>query len=342
LVYLSLNSIIRYGFAFKNHIKATFSVGNSTERVVFLMEIGDALIEYDYHCVAKGYTAKTMINKRQEYKQLRKFLEEKRGIAELESVTVHDMKAYVSLKRKAGLTPQSIQSMFKMIKAFFNWCIEEEYLTENPCNKVETPKIPKKVLKGFTADEVGAMIRAFSSDKYLEVRNKAIIAMLADCGLRAMEIRSLRFSDVKDTSILVQGKGDKERMVYISPALKKILIKYERLRRKYFMDKVVHEDRYFLSYQGNGLSHYGLHKVILDAGKRAKIKGVRVSPHTFRHFFAVTCLQQGLDLHSLSRLLGHTNVIVTQRYLQSMSDEQLFAKALSSSPLMTMNKKKTM
>ena len=72
---------------------------------------------------------------------------------------------------------------------------------------MELPKIPKKLLKGFTIQEVSAMIDAFSYKNYIEARNKAIVAMLSDCGLRAMEIRGLLTQNVKETTILVNGKG---------------------------------------------------------------------------------------------------------------------------------------
>lgn len=86
------------------------------------MFLEDVISEYLYHCQAKGFTAKTMKNKRQELKQLKEFLTEKRGITELESITVYDLKAYVRLKQQDGLQPQSIVSMLKMVKAFFS-CI---------------------------------------------------------------------------------------------------------------------------------------------------------------------------------------------------------------------------
>jgi integrase/recombinase XerD len=140
----------------------------------------DVLEEYLYHCPAKGYTERTMKNKQQEYKQLKKFLMEKRGITELESITVHDLKAYVRLKQRDGLQPQTIVSMFKMIKAFFSWCEQEGYLKENIAKRVELPKVPKKVLEGLTVEEVQKMIDAFTYKDYLETRNKAIIAMLSD------------------------------------------------------------------------------------------------------------------------------------------------------------------
>lgn len=304
------------------------------------MEIEDLVNEYLYHCLARGYTKKTMINKRQEYRHLLIYLKEKRGITEIESITVFDLKAYFRQKQMSGLQPSSIVSMRKIIAAFFSWCEKEEYLKDNLMKKVESPKVPKKILEGFTVDDVQAMIDCFSSKSYLELRNKAIIAMLADCGLRSMELRGLMYGDVKDISILVHGKGNKDRTVYISPVLKKILIKYERFRKQYFNDKTIHEDNYFLTYKGTRLSNVALYNVIKEAGRRAGIKDKRISPHTFRHFFSVQSLASGnLDVYSLSRLLGHSDISTTQKYLLSMNDEQLFNKAISSSPLMNAGRK---
>lgn len=298
------------------------------------MLFDDALEEYMYHCKAKGFTDKTMKNKKQEYRQFAVFLKQKRGITELESITIHDLKSYVRLKQKDGLQPQSIVSMFKMVRAFFAWCVKEEYLKENFSTKVELPRAQKKVLNGFTAKEVEKMINAFTYENYLESRNKTMIAMMTDCGLRAMEIRGLLTENVRETSILVNGKGNKERVVFISPALKKIMIKFERIKREHFSD-IDTDSNYFLNYRGRNLSHAGLWNAVKEAGERAGIDGKRCSPHTFRHFYAVQCVTSGnIDVYSLSRLLGHSDISVTQRYLHTMNDEQLLSKAVSSSPLM--------
>ncbi|MEH7548904.1 tyrosine-type recombinase/integrase [Neobacillus vireti] len=302
------------------------------------MLLEDVMEEYIYHCHARGFTKKTMKNKRQEYKQLINFLKGKRGITDLESITLHDLRAYVRLKQQQGLKPQSIVAIFKIVKAFFSWCKKEGYIEENIPLNVELPKVPKNVLNGFTVKEVQTMIDAFSFKNYIEARDKALISMLADCGLRAMEIRGLTNENVRDSSILVNGKGNKQRIVFISPALKRILIKYERLKKEYFKDMDT-ANHYFLTYIGTGLSHVTLDNVIKKAGKRAGIEGKRVSPHTFRHFFAVQCLTTGqLDVYSLSRLLGHADISITQKYLQTMNDEQLLTKAVSSSPLMNFKK----
>ncbi|WP_337080099.1 tyrosine-type recombinase/integrase [Bacillus anthracis] len=302
------------------------------------MELEDVIEEYFYHCLAKGFTPKTMKNKRQEMKQLKRFLMDEKGISELEDINPLHLKQYVRTKHKEGLQPQSIVSMFKMVRAFFSWCQKEEYLKGNIAKKVELPKVPKKLLKGFTIQEVSAMIDAFSYKNYIEARNKAIVAMLSDCGLRAMEVRGLLTQNVKETTILVNGKGNKERIMFISPPLKKILIRYERLRKQYLKDKIVKTDNYFLSYTADPLSHMGIYNVIKEAGKRVEVEEVRCSPHTFRHFFAVQCILNGIDIFTLSKLLGHSDVSTTQRYLQSLEDFELIKKAMPSSPLMNIGR----
>lgn len=195
------------------------------------MLLEDVVKEYEYDCLAKGFTEKTLINKRQELKQLLKFLDEKRAVHRLEGVSFHDLKAYARFKQQSGLQSSSLVSMFKVIRAFFSWCVREGYLDENIAKKVDLPKQPKKVLKGFSTHEVDQMINAFTYKTYLETRNKAIVAMISDTGLRAKELRELETKNVKETTILVNGKGNKERYIYISPALKRILIHYERIKK---------------------------------------------------------------------------------------------------------------
>ncbi|MCK0470858.1 tyrosine-type recombinase/integrase [Halalkalibacter sp. APA_J-10(15)] len=305
------------------------------------MLLSDLLLEYAYDNIARGHTEKTLINKKQEFKQLQKFLHEKRAITQIESITTHDLKAYIRHKQQQGLQPQSIVSMAKIIKAFFNWCVIEEYLTANPMDKVLLPKVPKKVLSGFTPEEVTKMIDSFSYKNYIEARNKTIIALLSDCGLRSMELRGLKNHDVTETSILVNGKGNKQRIVFISPVLKKFLLKYERIKKEHFEKRLVKSDHYFLTYKAEQMSHVALFQLVKEAGRRAGIEGKRVSPHVFRHFYTVQTLNSGtIDLYSLSKLLGHSQVSTTQRYLASMTDEELEIKAMTSSPLSNLNKNK--
>ncbi|QAA24019.1 recombinase [Sporolactobacillus terrae] len=295
--------------------------------------------EYLYHCAASGFTEKTMKNKTFEIEHLVTYLEQKRGITKLNTLTHFDLQAYFHLKRLKGNKASSLVTLHKCIHAFFSWMVSENYLKENIMDKVECPKTPKTIINTFTPNQVYRMIHSFKENSYLEVRNKAIISMLADCGLRSIEIRRLKPDDIKLTQINVLGKGNKERIVFISPALKKVLIRYERFRRQFVKRVFPHDENYFLNYLGEEITHTGLYNIIREAGKRASITGVRCSPHTFRHYYSVEALKSGkIDLYSLSRLLGHSSTAITERYLRSLEDSQLIDKAVSSSPLMNLNR----
>ncbi|GAB4072674.1 tyrosine-type recombinase/integrase [Barrientosiimonas marina] len=297
------------------------------------MLLADAIEDYYYYCLSKEFTAKTMKNKQQEYKQFSQFVKDKRGIKNIEDITKHDLQAYIRYKQQdRQLQAQSIVSTAKQVKAFLNWCVQEEYISSNPFYGVVLPKLPKRLSQGLTQSEVKSLLKATNGNSYMETRNKAIIAIMADCGLRSHEVRQLKNNSIKDNAILVSGKGNKDRMVFISPELKRILLKYERFKRKYFKSKQTQE-YYFLSYQGQMMSHTALHILVKHVASKAGVNDVH--PHKLRHYYAVQAISgdNPIDIYSLSRLLGHSDISTTQRYLESLSNDELLKKALSVSPL---------
>jgi len=115
------------------------------------------------------------------------------------------------------------------------------------------------------------------------------------------------------------------------------MMKYERIREYYFKDKKVKDNNYFLSNKGLPLTIESIERVVKNAGEIVGVrKEIRCSPHTFRHYFAQTQLRNGLDVYSLSRILGHENIMITKRYLQSIHDEDIVEMALKTSPLMNL------
>lgn len=277
-----------------------------------------------------------MKNKKQEYSQLKRWLEE-RDITKLNDITTDVLQDYHTSKLERGLMPHSVVSTSRQVKAFFNWCLSENYITENPMDKVNLPILRKQVVETFTSKEVVKLIECFSYKNYIEARNKLILAIMADTGIRVMELCSLKESDVRMDKIKILGKGRKERYVSISPALKRIMIKYERLKRQYFKDSMKTDDTYILNYRGGKMSNPGLWLVCKSAEERTGIKDVH--PHKFRHYFAITSLKVGgIDLHSLSLLLGHSEVTTTEIYLSSFRNDDLLKIAKSSSPLMNLHK----
>ena len=120
-----------------------------------------------------------------------------------------------------------------------------------------------------------------------------------------------------------------------SPFLSKCMIRYQRARESYFAGKLPPQGYTFLSKTGKKLTHEAVAKIVRNASRAAKVdKSVRASPHTCRHTFAQLQLKDGIDLYTLSRLMGHENIAITQRYLRGMKDDSILQEGNKHSPLM--------
>ena len=192
----------------------------------------------------------------------------------------------------------------------------------------------KVLINTFTDEEVRSLLDVFDFSSFLSARNKLILAIAFDTGARNTEMCNILEKDVLDNVILLHGKGNKERHVPLTPYLKRAIIKYRRIKAVYFADKIVPYQNLLLSRTGRPLTKEAMEYVFKQAAEQAEIRAeIRCSPHTARHYFAQTHLRNGLDVYSVSRLLGHENINITKRYLQSMQDSSIVELAVKTSPL---------
>ena len=262
------------------------------------------------------------------------FLEEVHGIRYIEEVRPLHLKAYFQYLISKGLSPSYANGILKCIRAFFKFAAGEGYVTENAALKVRWQREGKVLINTFTDEEVKRLINAFGDQTYLSIRNKLILAVAFDTGARNSEICDIACGDVRSNVILIHGKGNKERHVPLTPYVKKLILKYDRARGAYFLDYKLTYDNYFLSRTGRPLTKEAIEHIFNQANEKAKVRPtIRCSPHTARHYYAQTNLRNGLDVYSLSRLLGHENINITKRYLQSIQDESIVTMAAKSSPL---------
>lgn len=299
------------------------------------MILSDVLKEFLFEIKIRSYSPRTMKGYKNNNALFHNWLSHEYGIIELEEITHLHIKQYLTYLQQKGRKPTYINSILKNIRSFFEYCVGEGYVTLNPCKKVKWMKEKKVVINTFSDEELITMLNYYKGNDFLTIRNKCIIAMFADTGVRNYELCTLTVADVGETTIKVLGKGNKERYVYISPMLKKYLIKYERVREQYFRNHNLKFSNYFLSYRGKPLTVEGVERVIKKSGEGIE-SDVRISPHTIRHFFAQKQLQNGLDVYSLSRLLGHESINITKRYLQSIQDERIIEMSVRTSPLMNL------
>lgn len=301
------------------------------------MLLDESLKEFLFECEIRKYTWKTIKGYRNGLEFLINYLKEEQGLSNIEEVQTRHLKAFFMYQSKRGRKETYMNGLLKTFRAFFKYHIGEENISSNPVLKVSWMKEPKTIIKTFQDNEVRGMLEAYPESDFIGVRNKAIIAMLFDTGIRCYELCTLTNEAIKDNYIVVDGKGKKERQVGNSPYLAKILMKYDRMKQYNFEFKNIKVNSYFLSRTGRPLTNSAVERIVKIAGEYAHVTDdIRCSPHTCRHYFAQAQLRNGQDVYSLSRLLGHDNIKITQRYLQGLQDNDVVSKSIKTSVLMNL------
>ena len=161
-----------------------------------------------------------------------------------------------------------------------------------------------------------------------------MIALFFDTGMRLSEVITMEQNQIHEDFILVHGKGAKERVVPVSPYLAKMLLHYTAAREYNFESTKLPEKYFFVSRTGKKLTPEAITKFLKKAARDVGVNDqIRVSPHTFRHTFAHMQLKNGLDLYTLSRVMGHENVAITQRYLEGIQDKEVLEAAMKTGVL---------
>lgn len=301
------------------------------------MLIDDSVKEFIFECQIRQYTWKTVKGYKNTLEYLATYLKEVHHLTDIEQVNEHHLKAFFAYQINKKCKETYLNGLIKVYRAFYKYLIQQEYVTNNPILKVSWMREPSTIIKTFTDEEVKRMLSVYPETDYLNIRNKAIMAMLFDTGIRNYELCCLSNDNIKDNYIAIYGKGKKERQVGKSPYLSKILMKYERVKKYYFEFKNVKLDNYFLSRTGRPLTNEAVGRIVHIAGEQAKVSDtIRCSPHTCRHWFAQSQIKNGIDVYSLSRLMGHSNIKITQRYLEGMRDSEIVSQSIKTSPLMNL------
>ena len=302
------------------------------------MFLQDVIKEFIFEIKLRNYSERTIKGYKNNILKFARYMKNEFEIVEIEEISHVHIKSYLNFLKGNGLTEVYINTILKNLRSFYKYCFTEGYCL-NVALKVGWLRERKTIIKTFSDDEIRKMMDVYNYSSYIHARNKCIMAILIDTGIRNFELCQLKITDIRETVIYIMGKGKKERVVPISPYLKKIMIKYERIREGYLKNNILHYDNYFLSYRNKPLTIEAVERIVRLCGEKANVnKNIRCSPHTCRHYFAQAQLRNGLDVYSLSRLLGHENVTITKRYLQGLKDKEVLELGVKSSPLMNLKK----
>lgn len=233
----------------------------------------------------------------------------------LRDVTLDTLRAFVDDLCDIGVSTRSQARIISGVKSFFRFLKIENYLDNNPSLLLESPTSGRRLPEVLRLDEIDAIIGAIDMSKAEGQRNRAIIETLYGCGLRVSELVNLEISKIyaDEQFVIVSGKGNKERVVPISPRALDEIRAYLPERADLPI-KPGEENILFLNRRGRRLTRQMIFVIIKQL---AALAGIRkeISPHTLRHSFASHLLEGGANLRAIQQMLGHEDIATTEIYI---------------------------
>lgn len=275
-------------------------------------------------CNIRNFSPATISERRYAVERFLGFI----GDIELEEVTRNTIKAYL-VEYKDRAKANTVNSNLRHIKGMFTFAVEEGIININPANYIKALKEEKTVIRTYATSAIHEVLDNFNRMDFVSIRNKAIVILLIETGIRNSELCNIKMDDIMEGCIKIHGKGNKVRYVPITEAFAKSLKQYLFYRKEFLGSKV--SEYLFISRLGDGMTRGALIKTIKDNvfGGQGEIDGIPTTVHNFRRFFAQNMLD-GTDLYTVSRLMGHTDVKVTERYLNSAENEKIIARGMNS------------
>ncbi len=229
------------------------------------------------------------------------------------AVRTEDIERYLA-SRAGDLSKRSQARLLSSLRSFFDWLILEGERNDNPCDRIDAPKLGRYLPEVLSVEEVAAILDSVDTNAgWTGLRDRAILEILYGCGLRVSEACGLQISHVylQEGFVRVVGKGDKERLVPLGELAADAFRNYLDARPQ--AAEPAFDDVAFLNKNGRPLSRVAIFNLVK---KQALLAGVRkeISPHTFRHSFATHLIENGADLRIVQEMLGHESILTTEIY----------------------------
>ena len=296
-----------------------------------LLSYVDKFLYYEEVLMGKSYN--TIRSYKRDLLQFAEYLFEYEKIYDFEQIEMMTFRSFIMflnsperkknksdkkdvMGRKKEIKPVSKRSINRKISAlrtFFKYLQEIKVVKTNKVIYINMPKFEKELPDVINRDELQKLRNVIDTSKILGLRDRLIIELLYSSGLRSVEIINLSeyMVDIEEREIRVIGKGGKERFTFFSETAKKWLIKYIAEKQKQYKNYT--PDAIIVNSKGRKLTTRSLRRLISGHAKNAGIEK-EITPHVFRHSFAVELLNKGIDMEYLQELLGHSSLSTTQMY----------------------------
>ena len=233
----------------------------------------------------------------------------------LKDVSLDHLHNFIATLHDLGISSRSQARIISGIKSFFRFLKLENHIDTNPTLLLESPRVGRKLPEVLSIEEIDEMISCIDLSTNEGQRNRTIIETLYSCGLRVSELINLEINKIflEEEYIVIKGKGNKERIVPISPtAIHEIKLYLDD--RRHLDIKPGEENILFLNRRGRRLTRVMIFYIIKQLAELANIRK-EISPHTLRHSFATHLLEGGANLRAIQQMLGHESISTTEIYI---------------------------
>lgn len=290
------------------------------------------------HCKLKGLSKKTMKSYEASLMLFSKYIEDEFQISRIEEIKGKHTNEYVKFTKERGkysyvsddrtvsinnpsirkdfgkaISPATINNYIRNLKVFFTWAVDTKIIKTSPMDKIQFVKVKRKPKDNISDSDFTALIKSIDVTKYFEYRDYVVIQLIMDTGMRVGETLSLTIGDIDldRRAVLIPAditKSKKERYVFFSNTMAGILRRWLQFKDRYIDNDVL----LFPTTRGTklGIPHFERNFRIYK--ERAGLHQ-NATPHSLRNNFAKRCLMSGMDIYTLSRILGHSSVTVTEK-----------------------------
>ena len=238
-----------------------------------------------------------------------------RGWKQIDHIAV---RGFLSQLYEKGLDKTSVARALAAVRSLYRWLAREGVVEQNPANLVATPRLPKRLPRVPTIEEMNSVIDGEMPEvAAFPARDRLMLELLYGCGIRNSELTGINLDDIRFSAeaILIRGKGKKERYVPFGDSVKAALAAYLPERQTVVSPSGSRSAALLINRRGGRLTTRSVGRIVK---KIAVAKGLSpdVHPHTLRHAFGTHMLEEGADLRAIQELLGHERLATTQRYTQ--------------------------
>ncbi|MEH7122867.1 tyrosine recombinase XerC [Bacillus sp. JJ1532] len=268
----------------------------------------------EYLQIEKNYSQYTIEYYQQDINEFFLFTNEQ-AINNLQDVKYSDVRIYLTKLYERKFARKSVARKISCLRSFFRFLVREKIVSENPFALASIPRLEKKLPEFFYEEELEELFNACETETILGQRNKALLELLYATGMRVGECSNIQLKDIDMylSTVLVHGKGNKQRYIPFGSFAHDALEYYINNGRRSLLTKEAPNDYLFLNSRGRPLTPRGIRHILSKLIEQSSLNG-KIHPHMLRHSFATHLLSNGADMRTVQELLGHAFLSSTQVY----------------------------